>query len=76
MQKMGFQQGGRLGRTAQGPAAPILLDIRGSRSGLGVHEQKKRALEQQQQHARLKGDPSMWLLIALLVTVPPSHVSA
>ncbi|KAF5830342.1 hypothetical protein DUNSADRAFT_14705 [Dunaliella salina] len=51
MQSMGYQVGKGLGAQGQGPTAPVAIDIRGKRTGLGVDEAKRARKAQQQQEA-------------------------
>uniref|UniRef100_A0A6S8P830 G-patch domain-containing protein n=1 Tax=Dunaliella tertiolecta TaxID=3047 RepID=A0A6S8P830_DUNTE len=51
MQSMGYQPGKGLGAQSQGPTAPLAIDMRGKRSGLGVDEAKRAHEAQQQREA-------------------------
>ncbi|GAX81995.1 hypothetical protein CEUSTIGMA_g9423.t1 [Chlamydomonas eustigma] len=49
LKKMGYQEGQGLGKSSSGRVEPLRPEVRGTRTGLGVHEQKKQRMEQQQQ---------------------------
>ena len=56
--KMGYKAGEGIGKEGKGRAAPIIVDLKASRTGLGVDEDRKRKQESYKQLQELKSEPS------------------
>lgn len=54
--KMGYKAGEGIGKDRQGRAAPISLDLKAGRTGLGVDEEKKRKQQGYKQLQELRSD--------------------
>ena len=55
--KMGYKAGEGIGKEGKGRAAPIIVDLKASRTGLGVDEDRKRKQESHKQLQELKSEP-------------------
>ncbi len=55
--KMGYKAGEGIGKEGKGRAAPITVDLKASRTGLGVDEDRKRKQESYKQLQELKSEP-------------------
>jgi hypothetical protein len=55
MARMGYTPGSGLGASRAGPAEPLAVELRAARSGLGVHEQRKRAREEAEEQREQQG---------------------
>lgn len=53
---MGYKAGEGIGKDRQGRAAPISLDLKAGRTGLGVDEEKKRKQQGYKQLQELRSD--------------------
>lgn len=53
--KMGYRKGEGLGKSKTGRAEPIELLLRGTRTGLGVDEERKRKREESSRNQALRG---------------------
>jgi hypothetical protein len=56
--KMGYKAGKGIGKDGQGRAAPINLDLKADRTGLGVDEEKKRKQQGYRQLQELRSELS------------------
>ncbi len=57
MARMGYTPGSGLGASRAGRAEPLAVELRAARSGLGVHEQRKRARQQEEEQREQEGEP-------------------
>ena len=53
---MGYKAGEGIGREGKGRAAPITVDLKAGRTGLGVDEDRKRKQESYKQLQELKSE--------------------
>lgn len=59
--KMGYKEGQGIGKSVKGIVAPISIDVKPARTGLGVDEERKRQKEAAKLVAAERGDQCIHL---------------